>query len=58
MLKALAEQLAKDDSAVSQGAKRLKRLRSESPKLDRILRRIEEGLISNRETCPVELDYD
>lgn len=39
-LKALAERLAMDDSAVSQGAKRLKRLRSESPKLDRILRRM------------------
>jgi hypothetical protein len=48
LLKALAERFAVDDSAVSQGAKRLKRLRSESPKLDRILRRIEEGLISNR----------
>ena len=45
-LKALAERFGVDDSAVSHGAKRLARLRLESPRLDRILLQIEKELIS------------
>lgn len=46
-LKALAERFGVDDSAVSQGAKRVSRLRLENAKLHRILQRIETSLISN-----------
>lgn len=45
-LKALAERFGVDDSAVSQGAKRIARLRLEIPRLDRILHRVETSLIS------------
>lgn len=45
-LKALAERFGVDDSAVSQGAKRIARLRLENSKLNRILQQIEGELIS------------
>lgn len=46
-LKALAERFGVDDSAISQGAKRVARLRLENTRLHRILHQIETSLISN-----------